>query len=99
MTSSIESDSHCRPDDFDVAKLAKVELQKTVDKFKKDYKPSSLQRFGFLAESKKTKANDLLESAIQGDFNDLTTSLDDLEAKWKENHGPVSLSVESFNHS
>ena len=46
---------------------------------------------GFRVKSSKTKAGELLENAVEGDFNDLRVSVDNLEEKWKENHGPVCV--------
>lgn len=47
---------------------------------------------GFRGKTSKTKAGEVLEKSMEGDFNDLKTSVDNLEEKWKESHGPVSVS-------
>jgi hypothetical protein len=64
-----------------------------VNEFKKDSKPLALQKLGISRKSKMMKVNDLLESAIKGDYNDLMANIDNMQAKWEENHGPVSLSI------
>ena len=87
-----------RPQDFDVAEIARTELQKVVDKFNEDAKPTGLARMGFRVKSSKTKAGELLENAVEGDFNDLRVSVDNLEQKWKESHGPVSVNSNDVPH-
>lgn len=80
-----------RHQDFEVAEIARTELQKVVNKFSEDAKPTRLERIGFKGKSSKTKAGELLAKSAEGDFNDLKASVDNLEEKWKENHGPVSI--------
>ena len=87
-----------RPRDFDVAEIARTELQKVVNKFNEDAKPTGLARMGFRVKSSKTKAGELLENSVEGDFNDLRVSVDNLEEKWKESHGPVSENSNDVPH-
>jgi hypothetical protein len=61
-----------------------------VDKFIEDAKPSVLQRIGIPIKSTKTKTIEVLEDSVHRDFNELKASVDNLEEKWKESHGPVS---------
>ena len=61
-----------------------------VDKFIEDVKPSALQRIRIPNKSAKTKAIEVLEGSVQRDFNELRASVDSLEEKWKESHGPVN---------
>ena len=53
---------------------------------------------GFKIKSSKTKAGELLEKSVEGDFNDLKASVDNLEEKWKESHGPVSVNSNDVPH-
>jgi hypothetical protein len=87
-----------RPHDFGVAEIARTELQKVVNKFNEDAKPTGWARMGFGGKSSKTKAGELLEKSVEGDFNDLKASVDNLEAKWKESHGPVSVNSNDVLH-
>jgi hypothetical protein len=79
-----------RPHDFEIAEIAKNALQNMVDKYLEDAKPSTLQRMGFNVKSSRTKAVEVLEGSLQSDVKELKASVDNLEAKWKESHGPVS---------
>ena len=79
-----------RPQDFDVAEIARAALQEMVDKFIEDAKPSALQRIRIPIKLAKIKAIEVLEGSVQRDFNELKASVDNLEEKWKESHGPVS---------
>jgi hypothetical protein len=67
-----------------------VALQEMVDKFIEDVKPSALQRIRIPIKSAKIKAIEVLEGSVQRDFNEVKASVDNLEEKWKESHGPVS---------
>ena len=87
-----------RPQDFDVAEIARTELQKVVDKFNEDAKPTGLARMGFRGKTSKTKAGEVLEKSVEGDFNDLKASVDNLEEKWKESHWPVSVNSNDVPH-
>jgi hypothetical protein len=79
-----------RSQDFDVAEIARTALQERINKFNEDSKPSALQRMGISIKSTKAKAIEVLEGSVQSDFNELKASVDKLEEKWKENHGPAS---------
>ena len=63
--------NNTRPNDFDVAKIARVALQAVVDRFNVDAKPSMLQRMKTSTKSAKEKATKVLEDSIHGDFNEL----------------------------
>lgn len=80
-----------RPRDFDVAEIAKTALQKTVDEFNENAKPTTLQRMGFSGKSTKEKAVEVLAGAANGDLEDLKASIDNLDETWKGRHGRVSL--------
>ncbi len=87
-----------------MAEIAREALRGLVERFNEDTKPSMLQRIGISsAKSAKTKATEILENSVHGDFNELRASVDNLEKKWKESHGPVSLGLDSCafesNHS
>lgn len=77
------------PEDFESANVAREQLQKIVDKFDEDAKPSTLQKLGFSHTPMKTKVADVLRNSIQGDIDDLKVSIDNLEIEWKEKNGPV----------
>jgi hypothetical protein len=79
-----------RPRDFDIAEIAREELRNMIITFN-ETKPSTFQRLGLQkGKSTKAKAIEVLEEAVRGDFNDLKASIDEMEEKWKSNHGPVS---------
>lgn len=62
-----------------------------VDKCTEDAaKPSTLDRMGLPFKSPKKRVVDVLQSSVQGSLTELRGSVDKLEEKWKENHGPVS---------
>jgi len=79
-----------RPQDFDITEIARTALQERINKFNEDSKPAALQRIGISIKSTKAKAIEVLEGSVQSDFNELKASVDNLEEKWKENHGPAS---------
>jgi hypothetical protein len=81
-----------RPQDFEVANIAREQLQIIVDKFKTESKPSTLQRMGLAGKSSKTKAVELLETSIEGEgYNEPLALVENLETEWKTNNGKVSL--------
>ncbi|KAI0537931.1 hypothetical protein GGR58DRAFT_469946 [Xylaria digitata] len=84
------ADSSISPQDFDMAEIAREALRGVIDKFNEDAKPSMLQRIG-ISSSKpaKTRALEVLENSTHGDLNELKASVDNLERKWKESHGPI----------
>ncbi|KAI1289048.1 hypothetical protein F5Y03DRAFT_378571 [Xylaria venustula] len=83
--------------DFDVAEIAREALQKIVEKFNEDAKPSMLQRMRISsAKSSQTKATEVLQNSLQGDFNELKASVDNLEKKWKEGHGRIYKAFKSI---
>jgi hypothetical protein len=86
-----------RPQDFDVAEIARAALQEMVDKFIEDAKPSALQRIRIPIKLAKIKAIEVLEGSVQRDFSELKASVDNLE-KWKENHEPVSRAPDAGAH-
>ncbi|TGJ83183.1 hypothetical protein E0Z10_g5585 [Xylaria hypoxylon] len=91
------ADSNNSLQDFDVAEIAREALQGIVDKFNEDAKPSMLQCIGISsAKSAKTKAIEVLENSTSGDFNELKASVDNLEKKWKESHGPIYKAFKSL---
>lgn len=79
-----------RPKDFEIAEIARVALQETIDKLTESVKPSKLQRIGISTKSTKTKTIEVLNNAVQGGFEILKASIDDLEEEWKAKHGRVS---------
>jgi hypothetical protein len=88
---SMSADVH-RPQDFEVANIAREQLQIIVDKFKKESKPSALQRMGLAGKSSKTKAVELLETSIEGEgYSEPLALVENLETEWKANNGKVGL--------
>ena len=85
----ITSDGN-RPEDFDVAEIARQELQNVVEKFRKESGLTWRQRLGITNKSAKTKAIDILEKLDETDFNQLKDAVDELEDSWKQNNGSVS---------
>ncbi|KAI8665400.1 hypothetical protein NCS56_00975700 [Fusarium sp. Ph1] len=84
------TNSSTSPQEFDVVEIARVELQTMVDKCTEDAaKPSTLERIGLPFKSPKKKVVDVLQSSVQGSFTELKVSVDKLEKKWQENHGPI----------
>ncbi|KAL2694964.1 hypothetical protein Neosp_001553 [[Neocosmospora] mangrovei] len=75
------------PKDFQIAEIARVALQETIDKLTESAKPSMMQRIGISAKSTKTKTIEVLTDAVQGDFESLKASIDNLEKEWKAKHG------------
>ncbi|KAL6362786.1 hypothetical protein LRP88_04092 [Fusarium phalaenopsidis] len=85
------TNSSTSPQEFDVVEIARVELQTMVDKCTEDAaKPSTLERIGLPFKSPKKKVVDVLQSSVQGSFTELKVSVDKLEKKWQENHGPAA---------
>ncbi|KAI3316662.1 hypothetical protein HD806DRAFT_517086 [Xylariaceae sp. AK1471] len=84
------ADNSTSPQDFDVAEIAMEALRGVVDKFNADAKPSMFQRMKISsAKSAETKAIEVLKNSVHGDFNELKASVNNLEKKWKESHGPI----------
>jgi hypothetical protein len=79
-----------RIQDFDIAEIARGELQKVIDKFKEDVTLTIRQRLGISSKSAKTKTVELLEESVQTNYNELKEAVDELETGWKENNGAVS---------
>lgn len=77
--------------DFEVANIAREQLQEIIDKFNGDLKPSTWQQLGFSHKPTKTKVAEALSQSVDGDISDLKRFVDNLEAEWKEKHGPVYL--------
>ncbi|KAI3339974.1 hypothetical protein F4824DRAFT_453748 [Ustulina deusta] len=91
------ADNSTSSQDFDVAEIAREALRGLVERFNEDTKPSMLQRIGMSsAKSAKTKATEILENSVHGDFNELRASVDNLEKKWKESHGPIYKAFKSL---
>jgi phage gp29-like protein len=81
-----------RPRDFDAAEIARDELRKIVVRFYEETKRFTFQRRGLPGSMlTRKKAIEVLEDTVPGDFNDLKATINDIEEKWKENHGTVSL--------
>jgi hypothetical protein len=78
-----------RPDDFSVAEIARQELQRAVESFKKETKLEWRQRLGVKTKSAKDKSVDLLEQSTATNFNELKSIVDKLEDDWKKNNGVV----------
>ncbi|KAI1348457.1 hypothetical protein F5Y01DRAFT_306769 [Xylaria sp. FL0043] len=84
------ADNRNSSQDFDVAEIAREVLQRTIEKFNGDAKPSVLQRMGISSsKSSKTKATELLENTVHGHFTEIRASVDNLEIAWKESHGSI----------
>jgi hypothetical protein len=49
-------------------------------------------------KSAKTKAIEVLENSVHGDFSELKASVNNLEEKWKESHGPVSRTLYDWTY-
>ncbi|KAH6974934.1 hypothetical protein BKA56DRAFT_589797 [Ilyonectria sp. MPI-CAGE-AT-0026] len=84
------------PKDFEIAEIARVALQETIDKLTESAKPSMMQRIGISPKSTKTKTIEVLTDAVQGDFESLKASIDNLEKEWKAKHGRVHTSFMSL---
>jgi hypothetical protein len=83
--------NRCSPDDFEIANVAREQVEKIIEKFNRDSKPSTWQQLGFSHKSTKAKVMEVLQESTNGDLNDLRTLVDNLEIGWKETHGPVRL--------
>ncbi|KAK2741839.1 hypothetical protein FQN55_008126 [Onygenales sp. PD_40] len=86
------ADINISPQDFEAAEIARSALQKTVDKFIKEAqsaKPSVFDRIRPSHKPVKTNATKVLQDSVQLDFNQLQELVENLEEKWKEDHGPV----------
>ncbi|KAI2466169.1 hypothetical protein F4781DRAFT_424242 [Annulohypoxylon bovei var. microspora] len=75
--------------DFIASDIARDTLQKMVNKFIEEEKPSVLQRMGIPYKSAKQKTREMLRGIVESDVNELKSSVDNLDEKWKENNGPV----------
>lgn len=69
-----------------------------VDKFTEDAKPSAWQRMGVKIKPAKTKAIEVLNDSVETDFTELRASIDNLEEKWKESHGPVCRGLDIITY-
>ncbi|KAJ4292783.1 hypothetical protein N0V90_009446 [Kalmusia sp. IMI 367209] len=78
--------------DFEVANVAREQLQKMVDKFDEDAKPSTWQQLGLSHKSRKAKAAEVLRTSMDGDISELKASVNSLETEWKEKHGQAAKS-------
>lgn len=79
-----------------MAEIAKTALQKTVNEFNENAKPTTLQRMGLSSKSTKEKAVEVLAGAANSDLDDLKASVDNLDEAWKGRHGKVSLILECW---
>ncbi|KAF2236171.1 hypothetical protein EV356DRAFT_443570 [Viridothelium virens] len=77
------------PEDFDAAEIARQELQKVLEAFRKEAKLTWRQRLGSTSKSAKTKAIDVLEISNETNFNQLKNTIDTLEDSWKRENGVV----------
>lgn len=84
--------------DFEVANIAREQLQKLIDKFNGDLKPSTWQQLGFLHKPAKNKVADVLSQSVDGDISDLKDFVGSLEVDWKQKHGPVGIFYRSNRH-
>ncbi|KAI0809846.1 hypothetical protein GGR55DRAFT_689098 [Xylaria sp. FL0064] len=76
------------PADYSISGNRQEALQRTIGRFSEDAKPSMLQRMGISSsKSSKTKATELLEDVVHGDFTEIKASVNNLETTWKESHG------------
>ncbi|KAL9090668.1 MAG: hypothetical protein Q9165_005156 [Trypethelium subeluteriae] len=91
-----EDSSKDRPlsDDFDVAEIARQELQKVLEVFRKEAKLTWRRRLGSTSKSAKTRAIDVFDMSIETDFSQLKNAIDTLEDSWKQEHG-----VAAKNHT
>ncbi|KAL9079589.1 MAG: hypothetical protein Q9157_001526 [Trypethelium eluteriae] len=83
-----------RPEDFDAAEIARQELQKVLEAFRKEAKLTWRQRLGSTSKSAKTKAIDVLEISTETNFNQLKNTINTLEDSWKRENG-----VAAKNHT
>jgi hypothetical protein len=83
--------NRCSPGDFEIANVAREQVEKIIEKFNRESKPSTWQQLGFSHKSTKAKVMEVLQGSTNGDFNSLRTLVDNLEIGWKETHGPVRL--------
>lgn len=77
--------------DFDVANLAREQIENVVNKFNQEAKKSAWEHLGFMHKTSKQKAVEVLQDHTNKDFNDLKALVDNLEGEWKEAHGPVCV--------
>ncbi|CAI6302218.1 unnamed protein product [Periconia digitata] len=75
--------------DFEVAAIAKQELQEVIKEFEKDVRHSKSHQFVFSNGASKTKVIQVLQEAVGKEMETLKSSVDSLEAEWKESHGLV----------
>lgn len=80
-----------RAEDFEVANIAREQLQKMVEQFEKDAKTSTWQQLGFSHKSRKGKVAEMFRKSMDGGISDLKASVDNLETEWKDNHGLVRM--------
>lgn len=73
-----------------MADIAREQLQRIVDKFDDDAKPSRWQQFGLTHSARKEKATEVIRTSMNNGIDDLKTSIDSLEISWKKEHGTVS---------
>ena len=63
----------------------------------REINPSKLAKIGALfgkqRKSAKVKANEVLESFIANDFNELKLFVESQEAQWKSSHGKVCSTI------
>ncbi|KAK2802559.1 hypothetical protein FQN51_004351 [Onygenales sp. PD_10] len=93
------ADINISPQDFEAAEIARSALQKTVDKFIKEAqsaKPSVFDRIRPSHKPAKTNATKVLQDSVQLDFNQLQELVENLEEKWKEDHGPAAKNHEEI---
>ena len=81
--------------DFRAADIARTSLQKACKEMAKEVKPSRLGKIGSLfgkqRKSTKQQANEVLESFIVQDFDDLKLFVENQETQWKSSHGKVGV--------
>ncbi|KAI1378366.1 hypothetical protein F4677DRAFT_443578 [Hypoxylon crocopeplum] len=75
--------------DFIASDIARETLQKMVNKFVENEKPSMLQRMGISHKSTKSKANEVLKSMVESDVGELEAAIDGLEEDWKKRNGRI----------
>ncbi|KAF4961385.1 hypothetical protein FSARC_10201 [Fusarium sarcochroum] len=91
-------DGNTSPRDFEIAEIARVELETVVKEFIEDHKskPSKLQRVGIHIKPSKDKAIEVLQSSVETNFSELKDSIDQLETNWKAKHGRIYNSLEKL---
>jgi hypothetical protein len=79
----------CSDADFQAADVAKEQLQRIIEEYDQNERPSVRQKLGFSHKPAKAKVAEVLRRSMDEDIIDLETSINNIEEEWKDANNSV----------